>query len=258
MKRLKSKYYLVLFAASFLVNCGSKDDKGDNTAGTQDPMQLSPAEQLTADWNGIYRSISNNVPSSEPLEATARFTADRQFEITLQQDQTARVVGTWSEFQGKNLILKITGSTISPIGATGKIVEANFDLLGENLRIYSPTFDLRLTKESSSKPSDSAGTANHFFQANWSCNDGAGRTTRVFIDEKWHFKLSTIRTGERAFVAEGDLSSVSEDLAQLKIQSSSDPLAQGSLFEFRRNTNNTTLILTRPESPSLNLGTCRK
>lgn len=248
----------LMLGSLLLFSCGKGDEK-DNNTDKQDLLQLSPSEQISAEWSGIYRNLTSNGPDSEALAASAKFSEDGQFEIFLEQDRNAKVIGTWSEFQGKTLIFKITGSTLSSIGSAGKIVEANFEIIGENLRIYSQNFDLRLLRKVVSNPSENRpGGIAHFFQATWACNDGNGRKTMISIDEKWHFKLISVRANERAFVAEGEVGGISDEQARLQIASSSDPVAANSFFELRRSSSLTLLTLSRPETAVINLGGCRK
>jgi hypothetical protein len=80
----------------------------------------------------------------------------------------------------------------------------------------------------------------------------------VVIDDKWHFKLSSIRPQERAFVAEGEVKQSTTDSVQLSISSSSDAVSPNSFFELRRNSSMTQLLFVRRDSAPQNLGNCRK
>jgi hypothetical protein len=255
MKQIYLKSSFLILASAAILSCG-KDDKAPGEGGSQEQLQLSTSEQIMAEWSGVYNALSAGEPVSETFAAKASFTADYQFEISLENNPSAKVVGTWNEFQGKTLILKISGSTISAVGSAGKIVETDLDLTGAALRIRNKNFDLRLSKKTTSIPSGDPVAGRHFFSGSWLCDNGAGRRTKISIDDDNNFKLSSVRATERAFVATGDLSEVAEARAVLSVSSSSDPLADGSYFELTKDGSNAQLMLSSPNSPPLRLGKC--
>lgn len=257
MQSLVATYRVLVMIGLIFVGCGKDNDK-DSDSGSQNPLQLSTAEQLMSDWNGVYNTLSDGEPSGDPMAAIATFKADYQFEIMLEQDANAKVTGTWSEFQGKTIILKILGSTMSSIGAAGKIVEADFDLIGNSLRVQNKSFILRLSKKASTTPTTPGSGDGQIFSGSWSCDDGVGRTSKITFDDQSNYKLITIRSGERALLATGSVANTADGEVGLKITSSSDPMESGSSFILRKIATGAQLFLSSGSGPMIDLGKCRR
>ena len=240
-----------------IIACGTREgnDRGnDNTPS----LNLTPFEQLTGQWSGIYRGLDSGKPLGDAVAATMNLLADGAFNMSLDSDPSARVEGSWAEFQGRSLILKISGSTIPRIGISGKVVEPAYELLGSSLRVTTENFELKLAKKSTDSSSPTNGDHSRF-DGTWLCDDGGGRKTKLAITEDKTFTLASQRAGERIFVSQGTVLSREPALFHLIPSSSSDPLPEGSFFEFQLAAGKAELRLNKGQPTQIaKIGICRK
>jgi len=255
--RKHSTLQIFLFLMSLISfnSCGNGDKNQGNGSQSQD-LELTPSEQLVGDWNGIYRALENGKPIGDASEARMSLSPEAGFSIKLGAGD-ALTMGEWSEFQGRSLILKISGSSIPRIGAAGKIIEPSYDLQGTNLHISNEFFELKLTKKSGESDSPSGDKPPTGSLGSWKCDDGLGRQTKLQLSQSNAFSLVSSKPGERLFYASGKVVSIQANVMKLVPSSVSDPLPTGSYFQFTRQANNSELVFI-PESEGKNtsLGTC--
>ncbi|MEI6399413.1 MAG: hypothetical protein WCO71_11645, partial [Pseudomonadota bacterium] len=252
--KVMPKFFLILISTATLalvLSCGKKDEKDGNGNGAPPPVGLSPFEQITGDWTGIYAALSDGKPIGNWLPISANFHGDGNFILRLENDDTAVVSGEWSQFQGASMIWKIGESTISPIGVKKQVVQPNFALEGSSLRINSEGFEIRLPgKRNNDTPQDGP-MSESLGTGSWNC-EAAGRQSKVVLDENHEFRLSSVSQGERAFVARGASSLTSDSIMTLTPRFVSDALPEGSYFELRQTARNIDLFFiksTAKESP---------
>ena len=252
---------LVMFIAvlGLSTGCGMvKDGKTNPVAGASSPISLTPFEQLTGEWVGIYRTLDSGKPTGEALSAKLTFNENGDFSFVLDSDLTARVEGQWTEFQGKTLILRVTGSSIPRIGSSSKVVEPKYELLGSSLLISSDAYELKLGRKAAPTTPQSPGGWHSNFVGNWTCRGTAQRNSTVLISDAAEFKLSSVRPNERAFIAVGNLSPSATAALILMPTSSSDAIPAGSSFELRQTGSSYELFFNRADLTQSNLGDCRK
>jgi|LakMenEpi03Aug12_release.lakeMendotaPanAssembly.Ray.scaffolds.fasta_scaffold13822_12 hypothetical protein len=229
---------IAILAMSFLVSaCGVKDN--NDGAGSQNPdLNLSPFEQLTGQWNGLYQAIENGKPFGDAVEAILTLESNSSFLLSLKNPDTASATGEWSEFQGRSLIFKISGSTIPRIGSSGKLIETTYELLDSSLRVATENFELKLTRKSET-PGDTpdGSTPNPRILGNWTCRTAAGRATNMVIYNNGKFSLTSRAAGERVFLAAGTylIPGGSSSTVNLIPHEVTDPLPRGSYFQFTQN-----------------------
>jgi len=226
---------VAILAMSFLVTaCGVKDN--DDGAGSQNPdLNLSPFEQLTGQWDGIYQAIENGKPFGEAAEANLKLEANGSFLLSLKNPGAPSATGEWSEFQGRSLILKISGSTIPRIGSSGKLIEATYELLRSSLRIATENFELKLSKITEAPDDTPDGNSpNPRILGNWACSSAAGRVTNIVIYNNGRFSLTSRAASERVFLASGTylIPGGSSSTLNLMPHEVTDPLPRGSYFQF--------------------------
>jgi hypothetical protein len=243
---------LLIIALSFF-SCGKKDDK--NSSGGATPLPLTAAEQISGEWNGIYRGMVDGRPSSDAYVVNANFSSDGKFQIVNPNDVSAFVRGNWNEFQGKSLLLSVSESSIPKIGLAGALIEASYDLVGSQLRFGSATFEVKLSKKAVSTPADPVSSK---IFGKWRCKSGDNRVSVLELLESSEFRLSSQGRGERVFIAKGAIESSSGNSFRLITRQSSDPVPSGSVFIFEINGELGTLRFSRSDNTSVDLGTCEK
>jgi hypothetical protein len=225
-------FYFLLVCSLITVGCGVRDnDKPSDSGGTD--LQLSPFEQLVGEWSGIYRAIENDKPFGDASEAYMKLGADGIFSLTLNGQEDARVIGQWSEFQGRSLIMKIQGSSVPRIGSSGKLIEPFYEVQGSNLRISDLKFELKLTRKID-KPGDtpSSTPATGIF-GSWSCSDNGGRQTLIKLSNDNSFGLTSTKEGERLFLASGRFADEGNSGIKMTPNQTSDRLPDQSYFQLK-------------------------
>jgi hypothetical protein len=251
---------IFIFTATLPIalSCGKKDEKGDSGNGATPPA-LTSFEQITGDWTGIYVALSDGKPFGDWQPINASFEVDGKFKMTLENDNAASVAGEWSQFQGTSMIWKITESTISPLGLKNQVVQPDYALEGNGLRIKSNQFEIRLPRKRNQDASTGGGAKESLGPGAWSCMGlGTDRESKIIIGDNHEFSLSTIRQGERAFVARGVSALRSETSMILTPQTVSDQIADQSYFELRVLNGNVVLIYIKSASSETVLGKCWK
>ncbi len=241
------------------LGCGMvKDDKKKPGTDTPAPLSLTPFEQLTGEWVGIYRTLESGKASGEALSASLSFSENGDFALSLDSNSTARVEGQWNEFQGKTLILRITGSSIPRIGSSNQVAEPKYELLGSSLLISTDSYELKLGKKAAPATAQGPGGWHTTFVGSWVCVGEGQIKTTLLITDSADFKLSSVRKNERAFIAVGKLSPSDSSSLNLVPSASSDPLPEGAYFELRLNGASAELFLDRKDSSQAKLGHCQK
>ena len=238
--------------------CGVRDND-DNKGAENSDLNLTPLEQLRGEWSGIYSAIENGRPHGEAAEATLKLEANGTFLLTLNNNDTARVQGDWSEFQGRSLILKISGSTIPRIGSSGKIIEPTYSLIASSLRILNEQFELKLTKHEETPNEPPGGNSpDTRVIGNWRCKSETGRTTNLVLYGNWDFSLTSIAPGERLFLASGAMRNPQGSILNLYPSNVTDPLPVGSYFQLTTTPERSQLLLKSDveSQKSTSLGAC--
>ena len=256
MRHLTVFLTLMSLASTFSA-CGQKDDKDQEKSG-QTPLSLSPFEQLSTEWTGIYRALEDGKPMGDASGCRVVFSQDGTFSIKLDEDASAKVEGQWSEFQGKTLILRISGSSMPRVGSSGKVIEPSYELLGSSLRVSSQSFELKLTKKSGSVQQPTAPGGTSTFTGAWTCSNTDNRKSKILITESWDFKLSSVRQNERAFVSQGKAGITDAATLKLTPTASSDPLPTGAYFELRQAGIGADFVMISSTGPVVKLGVCKK
>jgi uncharacterized protein YceK len=240
--------------------CGMliKDDKNKPAAGAPAPITLTPFEQMTGEWVGIYHTIDEGKPLGEAQSLTASFRENGQFTLAMDSDASARVEGYWNEFQGKSLILRISGSSISRVGSAGKVAEPTYELSGSSLRIASEAYELKLSKKPGPTSPESPGGWHSVFMGTWVCLAASHRKTTIVISEPGDFKLSSVLGNERTFIALGKVNPKDSNSVQLTATSSSDPVEEGASFDLQQSSKSTELFFTRKNLTQSLLGSCHR
>lgn len=229
MKTLQVIGYLFIAGIMFC-SCGARDNNDGGDGGTD--LNLTPVEQLAADWTGLYRAVEDGKPSGEPHETTLRLLSNGIFSLTLNDNEAARAEGEWSEFQGRSLILKISGSTIPRIGVAGKLIEPSYELLGSSLKITNDKFELKLYKRSGSGDSNGGSNQpNPGIIGQWRCKSSADRSTSIILSNTNTFRLTSLAPNEQIFFASGSFQTEQSSILILKPSKTSAPLAEGSFFQ---------------------------
>jgi hypothetical protein len=235
----------------------------DNTdgAGSQNAeLNLTPFQQLTGQWDGIYQAFENGKPFGDAAEANLKLEANGSFLLTLKNPDAPSATGEWSEFQGRSLILKLSGSTIPRIGSSGKLIETTYELLRSSLRVATENFELKLSKRTDAPDDTPDGTSpNPRILGNWVCSSAAGRATNMVIYDNGKFSLTSRAAGERVFLAAGTylIPGGSSSTLNLIPHEVTDPLPRGSYFQFTQSQGDNRLWL-KAMSPDQekDLGSC--
>ncbi len=225
-------FVFLLVCSLLMAACGVRDnDKPENKDGAD--LQLSPFEQLVGEWAGIYRAIENEKPFGDASEAVMKLGADGVFNLTLNGQEDARVVGQWNEFQGRSLIMKIQGSSVPRIGSAGKLIEPIYEMQGSNLRISDLKFELKLTRKTDKPGETPSSTPPTGVFGSWNCADNNGRQTLIKLSSDNSFGLSSTKVGERLFLASGKLSDEGVSGIILTPNQTSERLPDQSYFRLR-------------------------
>ncbi len=248
-----------IVVATLLVGACGVRDNDDNKGSENGDLNLTPFEQLRGEWNGTYSAIENGRPHGEAVEATLKLEPNGAFLLTLHNNDSARVLGDWSEFQGRSLILKISGSTIPRVGSSGKIIEPTYLLLASSLRILNEQFELKLTKREETPHEHPGGNSpDTRVIGNWRCKSEAGRTTNLVLYGNWDFSLTSIAPGERLFLASGAMRNPQGSVLNLYPSNVTDPLPVGSYFQLTTAPGQSQLLLRSDveAQQSTSLGAC--
>ena len=247
----------ILFITFATGACGVKNND-DGSSGQNTDLNLSPYEQLTGHWNGIYRAIENGKPFGEAAEATLKLESNGSFLLTLKSPDAASATGDWNEFQGRSLILKISGSTIPRVGSSGKLVETAYELLSSSLRIATDNFELKLAKQVEN-PGDRPGEnrPDPRILGNRICNSASGRSTNIVLYDNGRFSLTSRAGNERVFLASGKFVVIEGYTLNLVPSNVTDPLPKGSYFQLTTAPGRSELWLkSMTQNKDTNLGRC--
>jgi len=225
-------FVFLLVCSLLMAACGVRDNDKPNDSSGPD-LQLSPFEQLVGEWSGIYRAIESDKPFGDASEAVIKLSADGTFNLTLNGQENARVIGQWSEFQGRSLIMKIQGSSVPRIGSAGKLIEPIYEMQGINLRISDLKFELKLTRKADKPGETPNSTPPTGIFGSWSCSDSDGRQTLIKLSNDNSFSLSSTKEGERLFLASGRLSDEGSAGLRLTPSQTSDRLPDQSYFQLK-------------------------
>lgn len=257
MKKIQVMSYL-LIASIMFCSCGVRDNNDGGDGGSD--LNLTPTEQLAADWTGLYRTVDDGKPSGEPQETTLRLLSNGTFILTLNGNEAARVEGEWSEFQGRSLILKISGSSIPRIGVAGKLIEPSYDLLGSSLKITNDKFELKLYKRPGGDDSNGGSNQpNPGIIGQWRCKSSADRTTSIVLSNNNTFRLTSLARNEQMFLASGSFQTEQSSVLILNPSKTSAPLAEGSFFQLVMSTTRGELSLMSTDGRNQKeLGNCSR
>lgn len=228
---LRSFIFLLVCSLS-MAACGVRDNDKPN-GSTEPDLQLSPFEQMVGEWSGIYRAIESDKPFGDASEAVLKLGADGTFNLTLNGQEDARVIGQWSEFQGRSLIMKIQGSSVPRIGSAGKLIEPIYEMQGSNLRISDLKFELKLTRKTANPGETPSSTPPTGIFGSWNCADNNGRQTLIKLSNDNSFALSSTKVGERLFLASGKFSDDGVSGITMTPNQTSDRLPDQSYFQLR-------------------------
>lgn len=253
------KILLITLVSYFNFSCGNQDNNRGE-APTNVDLNLSPFEQLSGSWNGIYRPLSQGQPVEDAAEASMKLNIDGAFQITLKDTSGAEVLGEWSEFQGRSLIMKIRGSSIPRIGSAGKLLEPSYELRGQSLRVSTELFELKLTKNTPDSGDNSGGSRPDMGSlGSWSCESADGRVTSIKLASDSTFSMTSLKSGERLFLATGNFANQSPQIFILTPTSVSDQLPNGSFFQLKVEAMKGLLtLMVHPERQIFSFGTCRR
>jgi hypothetical protein len=246
-------YIATLTTLTLLASCGKKDsNKGDEG---QQPLQLTATEQIIGEWSGVYRGLEGGQPSSDAYMVNLSFGSDGKFSLSNPNDASAIVRGSWSEFQGKSLLLSISESTIPKIGVASTLIEVAYDLVGTQLKFGNLSFEVKIAKKQVSNPTE---PTNATLIGKWACDSSQQRISAVEFKEGSEYRLSTQGRGERIFISKGSVEVDSDKSLRLSIAQSSERVAQGSIFKFAISGPSATLSFVRGDGKVVYLGTCKK
>jgi hypothetical protein len=245
--------YMIVLIAS----CGVRDN--DETRGeASEDLNLSPTEQLIGQWNGLYRALENGRPFGDATETNLQLNENGRFLLKLSSNDSAQALGDWSEFQGRSLIMKISGSTIPRFGVAGKLIEPSYELLGQSLRIAGENFEIKLSKKSEGSGGDTGGNRpDPRIRGAWICKTTSGRTTKLQVSNGSSFSLTSTTAGERMFLATGTVTAAENGISILRPSRMSDPLPDGSFFQLEITSDRSELKLLSPKNDfNKTLGNC--
>ncbi len=229
---MRKSVVFLLVTSLLTAACGVRDNDKPNDSSGPD-LQLSPFEQLVGEWSGIYRAIENDKPFGDASEALMKLGADGSFNLNLNSQDEARVVGQWNEFQGRSLIIKIQGSSVPRIGSAGKLIEPIYEMQGSNLRISDSKFELKLTRKTD-KPGDTpSSNPTTGVLGSWSCSNNDGRRVLIKLSNDNSFGLTSTKEGERLFLASGRFSDEGGAGIKLTPTQTSDRLPDQSYFQLK-------------------------
>ena len=155
------------------------------------------------------------------------------------------------------MIWTISESTISPIGVSNQVVQPDYALEGNGLKIKSDRFEIRLPRKHVTEDSQPGSGGTPANTGTWNCS-AERRQSKVIIEKDQTFTLSSISPGERAFVARGTVSLSSNGGIYLSPLYVSDQIPEGSHFELRQVNRDTQLIFIGTNAKESTLGICSK
>jgi hypothetical protein len=176
---------------SVLCACGMGEGvNGGGPGGGGSGDATEGGSWLGGDWKGTYKNKEIEEGSAlreTTAVATFKETAARagEFEIKLPLLENVAVKGTYHDFQSKSLLLEITESNLSTIGAPKSTTELAYDLVGDGLELHNDRITIRLVRGET----DASGNQNgkdpnqDMIVDDWLCRDANGFSWKFDIGE---------------------------------------------------------------------------
>lgn len=203
--RLSATCILISLIACSVIDSGNGGDPNGDGPGTF-------SAQMTGNWNGYMRNKTveaGSALSGNEVVAEFKFTSETKgtFKIKIPNLENAEAEGTFTDFAGKSLHLKLVKSGISTLGATGSTTSVNYSLIGDTLELSNDRISLELTKSGestgSSNDNGTQPTVNDEDIAIglWNCSDKFAAV--------WKFNIKTASTFSiDVFSGSGNASSI--------------------------------------------------
>lgn len=183
---------------------------GDGTTGTgrdggADRNSADGTAWITGKWTGTYE-LKSETP--DRTAAKAEFVDDDNdskgagtFKITLPEKDGGLVKGKFQDFANESLMLSVGDSSISTLGIPGSTTSVDYELIGNDLKIYNDRALLRLVRETSSadedEDDDSGGGGGSIpdkgLVGRWACPDRT-YVWRVHFDSETEFSIDIYST----------------------------------------------------------------
>lgn len=238
-KRLIMALCIVAIAA--FSTCGKKDKDGDEP---QNPLNLTGPEALIGGWDGVYNALDKNGDADGDVKpATLTFTDDGKFSIQLTSDTSAKASGTWQEFEGKSLFVTVLTSSISRIVVRSTIQELSYERTGTSLHVKSPSFELRLSRKTTSVAPNSSNGTSGSFPGLWSCSQD-GLTTRLSIATNYNWRATMTESNGSYSALAGTGQIAAPGMLNLTITSSSHAVRPNSFLILAADGNDTILQMS--------------
>lgn len=262
---MMSQFTRSLFIATLVLSvgaCNKKKDKDDDSADNGGLALTGPAAFI-GNWTGIYSPLNGDgKPDGDAQPVNVTFKDDGRlsggtFTLVLPNVENANASGSWSEFSGKNLFLKIQKTTISHISSNKPVLDMSYDLMGSSVNIHNGDFKLMISRVKPAGGEGGGGAATPTTATGqWTCN-GSGRVTELSIagDYRWR---ATIKSEGYSMLLVAGSGQPTEGTLLLAIESSEPPVKQGSALSFVLDGSQAHLSTIPPSGEKQSLGDCQR
>lgn len=163
---------------------------GGGIGGDGGPGGADASAWVSGYWAGTFQLKDEDEPETTTANATFELTEEKagNFSIVLPERANAQVTGTFRDFAGTSLMLKIAKSAVSSLGADNGTSNVDYDLIGDALKLHNERVTLRLVREQAGEGGTGGGgegqdgpdgQSDTGLTGQWRCSDGNGYVWHV-------------------------------------------------------------------------------
>ena len=201
MKHLACSILYVSLALS-LGACNKKKDKEDG-GGDNGSLALTGPAAFIGNWTGIYSPLNgDSKPDGDSHPVKVTFKEDGDFNLVLADVDTATSSGTWSEFGGKSLFLKVQKTSIPRISSDKPVLDMSYDLTGASVDIHNPDFKLKISRVKTAGTDGNGNASPATASGQWTCSAN-GRVTELSLGTDYHWRATIKSDGSSMLLLAG-------------------------------------------------------
>jgi hypothetical protein len=160
--------FLLVISLISMPGCGRK---------TPELPPAPDAESPTLSINGIWRGVAlEKKEDRKPINVEFEFADNRAFKFRHTDSEEAAASGTFENYMGKNLMLKLEQSNITNLGLAGSTIGFDFEQAGEDIRLSNIAIEYLLKRKTAGegdaqKVQDPQNPAEPLLAGIWHCRD---------------------------------------------------------------------------------------
>lgn len=178
------RYWLLTAAMISLLGCGRKNPEIPPT-----PSAESPTLVISGIWRGVALEKKED---RKPVNVEFNFAENHTFKFRHTDSEEAAASGTFDNYLGKNLMLKLEQSNITSLGLAGTTIGFEFERAGEDVRLSNNTIEYLLKHKAdgegdAKKPQDPKNPADPLLSGIWHCIDRFENNWTINIADRESF-----------------------------------------------------------------------